>query len=156
MSDGYAQGCDVGYRLYESFNATVRAAHFAFLPFQPPTPQEIADQNITLSDIGKVTLQRSVDWLTIDQGYFQEQSFKVRRQRSVVSGLKLTKNTFTQPNDIGLALYDNPVGQLAWLGGDIARWSDPRAGTGPSKLTHTVILTSISLYYLTETFLSSV
>ncbi|KAJ7789456.1 Alpha/Beta hydrolase protein [Mycena olivaceomarginata] len=129
-------GCDVGYRLYESFNATVRAAHFAFLPFQPPTPQEIADQNITLSDIGKVTLQRSVDWLTIDQGYFQEQSFK--------------------PNDIGLALYDNPVGQLAWLGGDIARWSDPRAGTGPSKLTHTVILTSVSLYYLTETFLSSV
>lgn len=21
-----------------------------------------------------------------------------------------------QPNDIGLALYDNPVGQLAWIG----------------------------------------
>lgn len=156
VSDGYAQGCDVGYRLYESFNATVRAAHFAFLPFQPPTPQEIADQNITLSDIGKVTLQRSVDWVTTDQGYFQEQALKVRRQRSVVSGLKLTENTCMQPNDIGLALYDNPVGQLAWLGGDIARWSDPRAGTGPSKLTHTAILTSVSLYYLTETFLSSV
>ncbi|KAJ7238991.1 Alpha/Beta hydrolase protein [Mycena haematopus] len=129
-------GADIGYHLYESFNASVRAANFVFLPFQPPSPQDIADNNITLSDIQKVTLQRTVDWLTIDQGYFQEQSFK--------------------PNDIGLALYDNPVGQLAWIGSDFKRWSDPRAGTGPSVLTNTAILTGVSLYYLTGSFQSSV
>ncbi|KAF7340177.1 Alpha beta-hydrolase [Mycena venus] len=129
-------GADIGYHMYESFNASVRAAHFVFLPFVPPSPQDIADNNITLNDIEKVTLNRTVDWLTIGQGYFQEQAFK--------------------PNDIGLALYDNPVGQLAWIGSDIKLWSDPRAGTGPSELTHTAILTGVSLYYLTGSFQSSV
>ncbi|KAK7064777.1 putative epoxide hydrolase [Favolaschia claudopus] len=129
-------GSEVGYRLYESFNSSVRAAHFVFAPFTPPFPQDIADNNITLSDSQKVTLQRSVDWLTIDQGYFQSQEFK--------------------PNDIGLALYDSPVGQLAWIGSLFNRWSDPRAGTGPSVLTKTAILTGVSLYYLTGSFQSSV
>ncbi|KAJ7922793.1 Alpha/Beta hydrolase protein [Mycena leptocephala] len=129
-------GAGIGYHLYESYNATVRAAHFVFLPFVPPLPQDIADNNITLSDTAKVTLQRTVDWLTTGQGYFQEQTFK--------------------PNDIGLALYDNPVGQLAWIGSDMKLWSDPRAGTGPSALTNTAILTATSLYYLTGSFQSSV
>jgi hypothetical protein len=34
--------------------------------------------------------------------------------------------------------------------------SDPRAGNPPSVLTHTAILTSVSLYYLTDSFLSAV
>ena len=34
--------------------------------------------------------------------------------------------------------------------------SDPKAGTGPSVLTHNEILRGISLYYLTGTFTSSV
>ncbi|KAJ7795698.1 Alpha/Beta hydrolase protein [Mycena olivaceomarginata] len=129
-------GSVIGYHMYESFNTTVRAAHFVFLPFQPPSPQEIADKNITLSDVQEIALQRTVDWFTTGHSYFQEQTFK--------------------PNDIGLALYDNPVGQLAWIGGGIKLWSDPRAGTGPSALTHTAILTSVSLYYLTGSFQSSV
>ncbi|KAJ7795701.1 Alpha/Beta hydrolase protein [Mycena olivaceomarginata] len=129
-------GSHIGYHMYESFNTTVRAAHFVFLPFRPPSPQEIADKNITLSDVQKIALQRTVDWRTTGQSYLQEQTFK--------------------PNDIGLALYDNPVGQLAWIGGNTKLWSDPRAGTGPSALTHTTILTSVSLYYLTGSFQSSV
>jgi len=129
-------GADLGYRMYESFNTTVRAAHFVWLQFLPPSPQDLADNNIPVSDIQEVTLQRSVDWLTKDQGYFLGQSFK--------------------PNDISLALYDNPVGQLAWLGSFIVRWSDPRAGTGPSVLDHTAILTVVSLYYLTGSFQSAV
>ncbi|KAJ7817688.1 hypothetical protein B0H14DRAFT_1384509 [Mycena olivaceomarginata] len=59
-------------------------------------------------------------------------------------------------NDVGLSLYDNPVGQLAWMGGKIKLWSDPRAGTPSSQLNSTAILTLISLYYLTDSFLSSV
>lgn len=34
--------------------------------------------------------------------------------------------------------------------------SDPRAGTGPSKLDHNEILRSVSLYCLTRSFVSSV
>ncbi|KAF7352275.1 Epoxide hydrolase domain protein [Mycena venus] len=120
------------YTLYSSFNLTVRAAQLVFIPFLAPSPEEIAANNITLSDIQKVAEQRSIDWGTTDQGYFTEQT--------------------TKPNDIGLALYDNPVGQLAWIAGLMKRASDPRAGTPPSVLDNTAILTSVSLYYLTDSF----
>ncbi|KAJ7761030.1 Alpha/Beta hydrolase protein [Mycena metata] len=129
-------GSAVAYSLYSSFNTTVRAAHFVFLPFLPPSAEEIAVNNITLSDIQKIALQQTTDWSTTGNGYFLEQT--------------------TKPNDIGLALYDNPVGQLAWIGGKYKLWSDPRAGTPPSVLNSTAILTTLSLYYLTESFLSSV
>ncbi|KAK7064781.1 putative epoxide hydrolase [Favolaschia claudopus] len=129
-------GSNVAYHLYESFTSNVRAAHFTFLPFIPPLPQHIADNNIPLSEHQQVTLQRTVGWLSTDQGYFQAQTFK--------------------PNDIGLALHDNPIGQLAWIGTQYHRSSDPRAGTGPSVLTKDAILTAVSLYYLTGSFHSSV
>ncbi|KAJ7700409.1 Alpha/Beta hydrolase protein [Mycena rosella] len=128
-------GCVVAYSLYSSFNATVRAGHFVFIPFYPPSAQEIAANNISLSDVQKVAEQRFIEWSTTGNGYSVEQTNK--------------------PNDIGLALYDNPVGQLAWIAGNIKLWSDPRAGTPPSVLDKTAILTSISLYSLTHTFLSS-
>jgi len=129
-------GGAVGYSLYGSFKTTVRAAHFVFLPFIPPSAQEIAQNNITLSNVQKVAEQVSIEWSTTGNGYFIEQT--------------------TKPNDIGLALHDNPVGQLAWIGGKFKHWSDPRAGTAPSVLNNTAILTSVSLYYLTQSFLSSV
>ncbi|KAJ7451175.1 Alpha/Beta hydrolase protein [Mycena latifolia] len=129
-------GSHIGYVLYSSFNSSVRAAEFKFIPFTSPTPEELAAQNITLSDIAKVTVQRNADFRARGTGYFIEQGFK--------------------PNTIGLALYDNPVGQLAWIGADIQLWSDPRAGTPPSVLTHETLLTMVSLYYLTQTFQSSV
>ncbi|KAJ7347073.1 Alpha/Beta hydrolase protein [Mycena albidolilacea] len=129
-------GGAVGYSMYSSFNTTVRAAHFSFLPFFPPSAEELAENNITLSEIQKVTQEFYIEWRTTGMGYFIEQT--------------------TKPNDIGLALYDSPVGQLAWIGGKFKLWSDPRAGTPPSVLTNTAILTSISLYFLTESFSSSV
>ncbi|KAJ7310939.1 Alpha/Beta hydrolase protein [Mycena albidolilacea] len=129
-------GSVMAYSLYSSFNTTVRAAHFVFLPFPPPSAEDIAAKNITLYDIQKVTEHRVIEFNAIGNGYFIEQS--------------------TKPNDIGLALYDNPVGQLAWIAGKIKLWSDPRAGTSPSVLDNTVILTSVSLYYLTDPSLSSV
>ncbi|KAJ6511772.1 Alpha/Beta hydrolase protein [Mycena vulgaris] len=128
-------GSGVAYSLYSSFNTTVRATHLAFLPFSPPSAQEITDNNITLSDVQKVTEQRTIAWTTTQFGYFIEQTNK--------------------PNDIGLALYDNPVGQLAWLAGNFKLWSDPRAGTPPSVLNNNAILTFVSLYYLTDSFLSA-
>ncbi|KAJ6490831.1 Alpha/Beta hydrolase protein [Mycena sanguinolenta] len=129
-------GSAVGYSLYSFFNATVRAAHFSFLPIFPPSAQEIAASNITLSAQQNVTEQRYIDFITSGMDFFTEQTNK--------------------PNDIGLALYDNPVGQLAWIGTLWKTASDPNAGTPPSVLNNTAILISISLYYLTESFLSSV
>ncbi|KAJ7505852.1 Alpha/Beta hydrolase protein [Mycena galericulata] len=128
-------GSGVAYALYSGYNTSVRAGHFVFLPFLPPSAQEIAVKNITLSAVEKVTEQRGTDWITNGMSYFTEQTEK--------------------PNDIGLALYDSPVGQLAWIAGKVKLWSDPRAGTPPSVLNNTAILTSISLYYLTDSFLSS-
>ncbi|KAJ7451854.1 Alpha/Beta hydrolase protein [Mycena galericulata] len=130
------QGSVVGYSLYSAFNTTARAAHFVFLPFFPPSAQQIAADNITLSAVQNVTEQRTIDFVNDGMSYLTEQT--------------------TKPNDIGLALYDNPVGQLAWIAGKVKLWSDPRAGTPPSVLNNTAILTSISLYYLTNSFLSSV
>ncbi|KAJ7449091.1 Alpha/Beta hydrolase protein [Mycena galericulata] len=129
-------GSVVAYALYSGYNTSVRAGHFVFLPFFPPSAQEIAADNITLSAVQKVTEQRGTDFLTNGMSYFTEQTEK--------------------PNDIGLALYDSPVGQLAWIAGKVKLWSDPRASTPPSVLNNTAILTSISLYYLTDSFLSSV
>ncbi|KAJ7782360.1 Alpha/Beta hydrolase protein [Mycena maculata] len=126
----------IGYSMYSSFNTTVRAAHFHFLPFLPPTPEQIAEDKITLSADQKAAEQRTVAWRTTGIGYFTLQT--------------------TKPNDIGLALYDSPVGQLAWIGAKMKLWSDPRAGTAPSVLNNTAILTNVSLYYLTDSFLSSV
>lgn len=73
------------------------------------------------------------------------------------------------------AEHDFPVGQLAWMGEKwiececIAIWSiettrpkpahtgaDVRAEESPSVFTHNEILRSISLYYLTDTFMPSV
>ncbi|KAJ7162103.1 Alpha/Beta hydrolase protein [Mycena filopes] len=126
----------VAYSLYSFFNTTVRAVHLVFLPFLPPSPEDVAANNITLSDVQKVAQEQTTAWATTGNGYFLEQT--------------------TKPNDIGLALYDSPVGQLAWIGGKYKLWSDPRAGTPPSVLNSTAILTTVSLYYLTDSFLSSV
>ncbi|KAJ7136775.1 Alpha/Beta hydrolase protein [Mycena epipterygia] len=115
-------GSTVGYTLYESFNTTVRAAYFVFLPFFSPSAQEIVENNITLSDTQNVTEQRVIDWIATGDRYLVEQG--------------------TKPNDIGQAFYNSPVGQLAWIGGKFKLWSDPRAGTLPSVINNTAILTS--------------
>ncbi|KAJ7054186.1 Alpha/Beta hydrolase protein [Mycena amicta] len=133
---GSDRGAQIAYHMYSVFNASVRAAHVHSLPFLAPTPDEISAANITLSSITQVTEQRTVNYRATGMSYFTEQTLK--------------------PNTIGLALYDNPIGQLAWIGGNIQLWSDPRAGTPPSVLNSTTLLTMVSLYYLTKTFQSSV
>jgi hypothetical protein len=53
--------------------------HLVFLPVLPPSPEEIAANNITLSDIQKVAEQSTIEWGTTGNGYLLEQSTKVRR-----------------------------------------------------------------------------
>jgi hypothetical protein len=57
----------------------VRAAHFVFLPFLPPSAEDLAANNITLSDIQKVTEHRVIEFNAIGNGYLIEQSTKVRQ-----------------------------------------------------------------------------
>jgi hypothetical protein len=80
-----SQGAAVGFKLYSSFNTTVRAAHFVFIPFVPPSSQEIAGNNITLSDAQKVAEQRYIELTTIGMGYFIEQTTKVWRDIPSIS-----------------------------------------------------------------------
>jgi hypothetical protein len=72
-----SQGSVIGYSLYSTFTTTTRAAHFVFLPFFPPTAEDIAANNITLSDEQKVTLQRGTEWFSTGIAYFMEQENKV-------------------------------------------------------------------------------
>jgi hypothetical protein len=89
-------GSAVSYTMYDKFNATLGAAHSVFLPFYPPTPRELTAGNITLSEAEQVEEQNAMNSANTSDGYFIEQS--------------------TKSNTVGLALHDNPVGQLAWLG----------------------------------------
>ncbi|KAK4626608.1 Putative epoxide hydrolase [Fulvia fulva] len=124
------------YSLYNNFNKTTRAAHFAFIPFLPLTSEQLAVKNITLDPLETFEQAGLEAWYGTGSAYLEEQT--------------------TKPNTIGLALYDNPVGQLAWIGEKFINWSDPRQGTAPSVVTHNEILRSVSLYYLPKSFVSSV
>lgn len=74
------QGAAIAYDLYSSYNQTVRATHLALLIFLPPTAEEIAEQNITLSEDEQVTERRTAAYFAFGQGYFQEHEFKARPQ----------------------------------------------------------------------------
>ncbi|KAH7338342.1 Alpha/Beta hydrolase protein [Rhizoctonia solani] len=94
-----------------------------------------ANQMATLGEAEKQRIQSNAIFPTDGWGYFLEQS--------------------TRPATIGLALLDNPIGQLSWIG-DGYTSGDPLMGMRPSTLDNNTILTSVSLYYLTRTFETSV
>ncbi|KAM0486369.1 hypothetical protein ACHAPX_001075 [Trichoderma viride] len=99
--DTYAVfGTDVGsgiaYDLYDQYNTTVRVAHLAFLPFLALSSAQLDAQNITLDSLEAFEQSVTTEWSATGDGYFIEHT--------------------TKPNTIGLALQDNAVGQLAWIG----------------------------------------
>jgi hypothetical protein len=71
-------GAGIAYSLYSNFNSTVRAAHFAFIPFLPLTPDRLAADNIPLdTDLEKFEEERFVEWSLTGSGYIVEQTTKV-------------------------------------------------------------------------------
>ena len=68
----------MGYSLYDRYSTSVRAAHFVFLPFAPPTRADLAANNVTLSAQGEFTYELSEIYSTKGYGYFQLQSTQVR------------------------------------------------------------------------------
>ncbi|KAJ7071931.1 Alpha/Beta hydrolase protein [Mycena amicta] len=123
-------GSSVGYALYTTYHTSVLSASFDFVPFFPPTRDDIVAANITLLPEQEITLARQEEWIAEGMDYL----------------LMLTH----KPNDIGYALYDNPVGQLAWIGGKFLLWSQP-----DGSLSKTTVLTAVSLYVLTDSVVSA-
>lgn len=71
-------GTGVAWGQFDGFNTTVRAAHFAMLPFLPLTPEQLEAQNITLNTpLEQFEEQRYVDWSATGSGYFNEEGSKV-------------------------------------------------------------------------------
>lgn len=70
-------GSAVAYSLYDGFNDTVRAGHFTFLPFAPPTADQIAAANISLSPLEEAEEATTTDYIGSGIGYNVEQSTKV-------------------------------------------------------------------------------
>ena len=71
-------GADVAYSLYDNFNSTVRAGHFAFIPFYPLTWDQLAAENISLNtELERFEEERFAEWSTTGNGYFIEQTTKV-------------------------------------------------------------------------------
>ncbi|TGO42010.1 hypothetical protein BHYA_0013g00130 [Botrytis hyacinthi] len=137
---------NVAYSLYNDFN---NPSYWYTIP--SVKLGRVPKYNITL-DAGEEFQENLV--LGFNTGYVIEQS--------------------TKTNTIGLALHDNPVGQLFWMAekyisckifkpphlpivsqADMPEGSDPQAGTSPSVLTHNEILRQVPLYFLTKSFVSS-
>ncbi|KAL8903856.1 MAG: hypothetical protein Q9207_003654 [Kuettlingeria erythrocarpa] len=133
---GTSNGAVLTFSLYDKFNTTTRAVHLPLLPFYSSIPEEIAALEIELSPLEQFEHERAMNW--------------------TFNGTSYASVQILRPNTIALALYDNPVGQLAWMGEKWIDWADVRAGESPSVLTHNEILRSISLYYLTDSFMPSV
>jgi len=57
----------------------------------------------------------------------------------------------TRPQTISYALTDSPVGQLAWIVEKFKEWTDPSAALPEDAVDRDLILTDVSLYWLTST-----
>lgn len=67
---GTAHGAAVAYTLYEDYNVTTHAAHFSFIPFFPPTAEDVSEMNITLTSLEEFMLKRSDDWARTGNAYY--------------------------------------------------------------------------------------
>ncbi|KAI0867394.1 Alpha/Beta hydrolase protein, partial [Hypoxylon argillaceum] len=121
---------------YDNFNTSVRAAHLLGVPFLPLSPDQFTSHNITLNEDEQFQEDVVIAFQASGSGYTIEQS--------------------TKHNTISLTLYNNPINQLACISEKYIEWSDPRADTTPSILTHEHILLKVSLYYMTKSFVSFV
>ena len=57
----------------------------------------------------------------------------------------------TRPQTISYALTDSPVGQLAWIVEKFKEWTDPSASMPEDAIDRDLILTDVSVYWLTGT-----
>ena len=66
-----------------------------------------------------------------------------------MSGYAIVQST--RPQTISYALTDSPAGQLAWIVEKFKEWTDPRASLPEDAVGRDLILTDVSVYWLTGT-----
>ncbi|WP_405103743.1 epoxide hydrolase family protein [Micromonospora sp. NBC_01412] len=66
-----------------------------------------------------------------------------------MSGYAIVQST--RPQTISYALTDSPVGQLAWIIEKFKEWTDPSTGLPEDAVDRDLILTDVSVYWLTGT-----
>lgn len=121
-------GSFVGRELGANFKEC-KAAHFNFCPV------ELDEDATDLTPREKFIKERQQDWLDNHLGY------------AVVMR--------TRPQTIGVALNDNPVGILAWVGEKYLEAAHPSRLNPPDPNWDQAILTTCSLYYFTDCIMAA-
>jgi pimeloyl-ACP methyl ester carboxylesterase len=109
----------------------VNAATIGFIPFGQVEPNEMA----TMTDVEKARLARLNNFMTAGNGYFQIQA--------------------TRPQTLAYALTDSPIGQLAWIVDKFKEWTHPSTELPERAIDRDLILTHVTIYWLTGTAGSS-
>lgn len=130
---GYvAQGGDIGSMIARTLAVTYpecKAMHLNFVFMLTPPGPEVTEDEITAQE--KKGLERMKEFNATGNAYGRMHG--------------------TRPATIGHVLSSSPLALLAWVGEKFLAWSDP--STTPSIST---ILADVTLYWLTESFPSSI
>lgn len=74
-----------------------------------------------------------------------------RLQRRLSDGIGYFQIQATRPQTLAHALTDSPIGQLAWIVEKFKEWTDCGDGLPEQYIDRDLILTNVSLYWLTRT-----
>jgi pimeloyl-ACP methyl ester carboxylesterase len=72
-----------------------------------------------------------------------------QRWAQEMSGYAIVQST--RPQTLAYALTDSPAGQLAWIVEKFSEWTDPAASLPGDAVDRDLILTDVSIYWLTGT-----
>jgi hypothetical protein len=84
-----------------------------------------------------------------------EQARLARMQRQMDDGAGYAIIQSTRPQTLGFGLADSPAGQLAWIVEKFKEWTDPAAELPEDAVDRDLMLTNVSVYWLTGTATSS-
>lgn len=76
-------------------------------------------------------------------------------QRQMQDGAGYAIMQSTRPQTLGYGLADSPAGQLAWIVEKFKEWTDPAAELPEDAVDRDLMLTDVSVYWLTGTATSS-
>ena len=84
-----------------------------------------------------------------------EQARLAAMQRQMEDGTGYAIIQSTRPQTLGFGLTDSPAGQLAWIVEKFKEWTDPAFELPEEAVDRDVMLTNVSVYWLTGTATSS-
>ncbi|MDX3104201.1 epoxide hydrolase family protein [Nonomuraea angiospora] len=83
----------------------------------------------------------------------QERLARLQGQMEEGTGYAIIQST--RPQTLGFGLADSPAGQLAWIVEKFKEWTDPAAELPEDAVDRDLMLTNVSVYWLTGTATSS-